>query len=382
MRLSTKLLLLGFLVLLINSAYLISFGEPTLFYIGNVLLHIVLGVALIVPFIVYVCKRFNGMSIIGKGGVISLGIGVISGVYLMFVGATTPNRWLLILHIVAVTLGTILFVGHLLILARRGETEFSRRAAQITVAVLLISLLFPVAARLIQHYRPNPDYLVKNPLSPPTSMYEEGGGTDGPFFPASVETYTGDLIPTDFFLTSQTCAESGCHPDIYKQWNESAHHFASFNNQWYRKSIMYMQDVNGIQPSKWCGGCHDPAILLNGVMDRPIRENSAHTRCSSRTRVYRMPLNGDRSKIRWATADTSSSTRPCTKWQPAKTVQSADSTTTLSASIPSPIKRVFSSPSTVRTPQNFVPPVTRCILMCRSTTSAGSAVLTTTISGR
>ena len=36
---------------------------------------------------------------------------------------------------------------------------------------------------------------------------------------------------------------------------------------------MYMQDVNGIQPSKWCGGCHDPAILLNGVMDRPIREN-------------------------------------------------------------------------------------------------------------
>ena len=34
-----------------------------------------------------------------------------------------------------------------------------------------------------------------------------------------------------------------------------------------------MQEVNGIQPSKWCGGCHDPAILLNGVMDRPIREN-------------------------------------------------------------------------------------------------------------
>ena len=30
MRLWTKLLLLGFLVLLINSAYLISFGEPTL----------------------------------------------------------------------------------------------------------------------------------------------------------------------------------------------------------------------------------------------------------------------------------------------------------------------------------------------------------------
>ena len=39
------------------------------------------------------------------------------------------------------------------------------------------------------------------------------------------------------------------------------------------KSIVYMQDVNGIQSSKWCGGCHDPAILLNGIMDRPINEN-------------------------------------------------------------------------------------------------------------
>ena len=148
MRLWTKLLLLGFLILLINSAYLISFGEPTLFYIGNVLIHIVLGVALIVPFIVYVCKRFDGMSIAGKGGVGSLGIGAISGVYLMFVGATTPNRWLLILHIVTVTLGSILFVGHLLILAKRAQTEFSRKAAQIAVIVLLISLLFPCCGKV------------------------------------------------------------------------------------------------------------------------------------------------------------------------------------------------------------------------------------------
>ena len=156
MRLSTKLLLLGFLVLLINSAYLISFGEPTLFYIGNVLLHIVLGVVLIVPFIVYVCKRFDGMSIIGKGGVISLGIGAISGVYLMFVGATTPNRWLLILHIVSVTLGTILFVGHLLILGRRARPSFHAEPRK--PPGLFSSLVYcsPSERRLIQHYRPNP----------------------------------------------------------------------------------------------------------------------------------------------------------------------------------------------------------------------------------
>ena len=130
----------------------------------------------------------------------------------------------------------------------------------------------------------------KTPALPPTSMYEEGGGTTGNFFPASVETETGNLIPTDFFETSETCAAKGCHPDIYRQWNESAHHFSSFNNQWYRKSIIYMQEVIGIQPSKWCGGCHDPAILLNGIMDKPIREKPAYTCSPSGISMHRMPL--------------------------------------------------------------------------------------------
>ena len=33
-----------------------------------------------------------------------------------------------------------------------------------------------------------------------------------------------------------------------------------------------MQDTIGTKPSKWCGGCHDPAVLYAGKMDRPIKE--------------------------------------------------------------------------------------------------------------
>jgi len=271
MKLWSKLSFFGFLFLLLNSAYLISFGEPTLFYISNVLIHVAVGIVLIIPLIGYIRKYLANMPIVGKSGIVCLGVGIVSGGYLMIVGATTPNRWLLVLHIAVTSLGAVLFIGQLCISAV--QIGFSSSNAKTAAIVLAIAVLFPIGAKITQHYRPNPDYLVKNPLSPPTSMYEEGGGTDGHFFPASVETASGNLIPTDFFLTSKTCAASGCHPDIYKQWNESAHHFASFNNQWYRKSITYMQDVNGIQPSKWCGGCHDPAVLLNGVMDRPIREN-------------------------------------------------------------------------------------------------------------
>ena len=274
-----KIFFCAFLILLINSAYLFSFGEPTLFYIFNVLFHVGLGVVLIIPFSIYTYQYLRRslqthiqkeqVSTLGQLGGIGIIVGIITGGYLMIVGATTPYRWLLITHIVSISTGSILYCIHLL----RNKQLLTPLLKKISIGVLVVVVTFPIGAKLTQRYLPTETYLVENPALPPTSMYEEGGGTTGHFFPASVETETGALIPTDFFLTSETCATKGCHPDIYRQWNESAHHFSSFNNQWYRKSIIYMQEVNGIQPSKWCGGCHDPAILLNGVMDRPIREN-------------------------------------------------------------------------------------------------------------
>src|SRR5437868_8021195 len=63
-----------------------------------------------------------------------------------------------------------------------------------------------------------------------------------------------------------------CHEDVYNQWFSSVHHFSSFNDQWYRKSIEYMQDIIGTRPSKWCCGCQDPAVLYAGKMDTPIKQ--------------------------------------------------------------------------------------------------------------
>lgn len=239
------------------------------------------------------------MQYTGKAAIILLIIGIISGLWLMIVGATTPNRWLLVSHIMVTTIGSFLLILHFFL---NKPSFITYSTTKILAFTLAISLIFPVIAKIYRNYFPANDYLVQNPIHDiPTSMHEEGGGTNSPFFPSSAETATGNLIPTDFFLTSKTCAEQGCHSDVYRQWNESAHHFSSFNNQWYRKSIMYMQDVNGIQSSKWCGGCHDPAIMFNGVMDRPIRENMhtpaaqaglACTACHSIERVKDTMGNG------------------------------------------------------------------------------------------
>src|SRR5256714_4594953 len=82
--------------------------------------------------------------------------------------------------------------------------------------------------------------------------------------------YFAGMYPPKYFMQSNACQR--CHADIYKQWDSSAHHFSSFNNQWYRKSIEYMQEVAGVRASKWCAGCHDPALLFSGLFDKPIQE--------------------------------------------------------------------------------------------------------------
>jgi tetratricopeptide (TPR) repeat protein len=131
-------------------------------------------------------------------------------------------------------------------------------------------------------------------------MEGEGAGPSSPFFPSSANTNVNGIIPANFFMTSAACAR--CHKDIYDQWNSSAHHFSSFNNQWYRKSIEYMQDMVGTKPSKWCAGCHDHAVFFNGRFDRPIKEQIdtpeaqaglACTSCHSITRVHSSMGQGD-----------------------------------------------------------------------------------------
>src|ERR671919_165278 len=138
------------------------------------------------------------------------------------------------------------------------------------LAAVCVLLLMAVPLWSVATNERSARFRIDNPIRVPGQMEEEGGGADTPFFPSSARTNVGGIIPANFFMTSEMCGR--CHRDIYEQWNSSAHHFSSFNNQWYRKSIEYMQDVVGTRPSKWCAGCHDHAVFFNGRFDKPIRE--------------------------------------------------------------------------------------------------------------
>jgi tetratricopeptide (TPR) repeat protein len=274
-----KLILIGFLLLLVNSGYLVACGEPTIIYLANVLMHVMLGAILMVPFLWYggnllrLCRGACGKirPVCAHMGVWAMTGGMGAGVALMLLGNFTPNRWLLHLHIGLVAAAVVLLAVAFCPYLRRSQQDHRLgRAWGFAVVAVALSLTLLAALLGAKAYRPDP-YVIENPLLPPYNQDQEGMfGKDGPFHPAGLETTTGGRIPSTFFMTSKRCAD--CHPDIFRQWSESAHRFSSFNNQWYRKSIEYMQEVIGTRPSRWCGGCHDVAVLLNGMMDTPIRE--------------------------------------------------------------------------------------------------------------
>ncbi len=253
----------GFLLLLLNSGWLWAFPAPSLFYIGNVVAHLGLGAVLLAglwagrqPLV----RRLRGGS---RTAYVALSFCGLLGFALAWIGATRSNMGVVIAHGAAGFLGAALLAGW--------AWRNAPRLGKATAAALALALAFPAYAWLRDRYFPPTADHVVNPLAPPASMHEEGAGPDSPFFPSSSNTASGELIPADFFLQSEACQE--CHPDVYAQWQGSAHRFSSFNNQFYRKSIEYMQEVTGgVESSKWCAACHDHAMFFNGTFDQPVRE--------------------------------------------------------------------------------------------------------------
>lgn len=150
---------------------------------------------------------------------------------------------------------------------------------------------------------------------------------ESPFFPSATTTTTGTYLPSRIitrgnlpeqeliereveqqgFVTSEKLGAVNCdrcHAAIVEQWSRSAHRFASFNNPFYEATINDMrrlatgsneelaahiehfsskakpsgqQDLTGregLVKSKWCSGCHDPALMLAGKMSGEIDRRS------------------------------------------------------------------------------------------------------------
>src|SRR5258706_8969731 len=157
-----------FIVLLVNTAYVAAFATPSIFYMGNVLVHLVLGLVLAIVLIFLLRKDTTLLS--GAPSALGLfGVALLLGLFLVKVGNITENRWAFWAHIASAGLGLaalIPFVRKRARLVGGGWLQF-KAAYQFALTLLV---LLPAATYLYQRQFPDKSSRIRNPLNPTTVM--------------------------------------------------------------------------------------------------------------------------------------------------------------------------------------------------------------------
>ncbi|GIW90951.1 MAG: hypothetical protein KatS3mg109_1383 [Pirellulaceae bacterium] len=257
-----------------NAAYLASVtamewytGETyqDFFYQYMFLTHLILGLLLIVPFLVFglshmraARNRRNRRAVrIGYALFIVCVAVLVSGILLMRVGsldlrqplARSTVYWI---HVIAPLVAAWLYWLHRLAGPRIKWRVGLAFAGFVAVAV---------AAMLVMHRQD------------PRRWFAVGPASGAKYFePSLARTASGNFIPAEALMNDQYCKQ--CHPDIHAGWADSVHRFSSFNNPPYLAAVMETREValkrdGTVQASRWCAGCHDPVPFFSGAFDDP-----------------------------------------------------------------------------------------------------------------
>ena len=311
-------LLLTFLFL--TAAYLFAWPSANIPYFGAIVIHVFGGGLFLIGLLFFFRSIWRDAAPLARFGWMLLAIGGILGLALIYTGALRRDLPLLYTHI-----GFCIAGGAFIVSAWAAKRGFLAgggfaKSALSSAVFLVLGALITAGAWWLRTVPWERSHRIENPSVAPLTMDSEGDGPNGPFFPSSAQVQNNEQIPANYFIESDSCKR--CHEDIYKQWQSSAHHFSSFNNAWYRKSIEYMQDTIGVKSSKWCAGCHDHAVFFNGRFDRPFPNRSTRRkRRRAWDACHAMPLFTWEAP--WATPISPWNTLRCTNWLPAATGPSA-----------------------------------------------------------
>src|SRR5216683_27356 len=255
--------------LTVSAVFLYGYPSATIPYFVLDLLHVAIGIFFTILLLFYFVRLLPRETMLARLGWLSLSGGALLGIVLIKIGTPLRLKPWLYAHIALCVLGALFLAASWFFSKGWLGDGIIRRGLGFAALALLTAGLAAGTwwTREVAWKNAN---RISNPLMPPESMDNEGDGPQGKFFPSSAQTKHGGNIPSKYFMKSDACQR--CHADIYKQWDSSMHHFSSFNNQWYRKSVEYMQEVAGVRSSKWCAGCHDPALLYSGLFDTPIKQ--------------------------------------------------------------------------------------------------------------
>jgi len=142
------------------------------------------------------------------------------------------------------------------------------------LATVFVAVMFPLAC-VGRDEAPVPSAM---PAVPPPSpiaaglraMIPEAPSEEYSPSPASVRDHRE--LPGDALSAIDRC--SVCHADIFAQWSQSAHRFSSLDNPFYLPAFRAARAQRGAPITRWCGACHDPALLFAGDLDRATIDRS------------------------------------------------------------------------------------------------------------
>ena len=265
------LLLLGcYSILLINSLLLFILDANVLFfaYRGTLFFHLILGSILLVPLILFLVPHLTRMP--HRANMPAMAAGLFLAITILATSGTgwllyredfaTQKKEILNIHVVSVVFTLFGFFIHLWLRRKKvfhfyhsplKATASTKKSQSLFFKTILIGLtvflVFILAGIPINQ---------KGPI-----LQSEN------FQPAAAKITSDHYMHSTALDDSKSCGDQGCHPAIFDQWNESAHHFSSFNNPYYQKSIEVMQTDNQLEKIRWCASCHDPMLLLTGEME-------------------------------------------------------------------------------------------------------------------
>jgi tetratricopeptide (TPR) repeat protein len=298
--------LAGAALLAANSIYLASItfvewtsgrGLQNYFYQYMFLAHLVLGLAIVVPFLVFVVlhvaaawRRRNRQALrtgyaLGGASLALLLTGLVLVRFGFFEvhdpGVRAVAYWC---HATLPLAAALLYVWHR---EKGGRFRPARAAAS-------FGGVGAAATALLMIHAVNPH--------PRSGTPKEG---EKFFSPSLVRTNEGRLLPLRVLTMNDYCRT--CHADAYEGWFHSAHRFSSFNNPFYLASVKETRQVvtrrdGDARGSRWCAGCHDPVPLLSGTFDTASLEEPIEptgqagitcTVCHGITQINTTRGNGD-----------------------------------------------------------------------------------------
>ncbi|MDG1978906.1 MAG: hypothetical protein P8I44_10105, partial [Phycisphaerales bacterium] len=241
-----RVVLLLFGILCIDSLYLAATDLAAWFsgasrengiYLWAFLVHLVLGLLILVPFVVYGIGharrgrfRPNRRAVAVGWGLLWIGVALlVTGVALVRVevfgirfGIDAPAVRSVIfwVHAASPLVAIWLFILHRLVGPR---LRWTGGLAWGVGGVVTASLAFAVSTGTP---------VKRSPLDVPVAL---ATSSTPAFAPSLLETAHGGTIPTEHLLGNEHCIE--CHADAHAQWADSVHASSSFNNPLYAFSV-------------------------------------------------------------------------------------------------------------------------------------------------